>query len=289
MRDRLADLEGALGGRRNQAALRPRGLAGAGEAREAREERALELGASEWLEALVQRDVDLALCPVEVVREALDDRVEIVGVPERGDPRDALLGARNAPLSLDALPRKGTVAVPDVRAGGLLKARRPDLVTVPAADLADDLALVDRGVLDGVIASRNRVAGTLDEGRIGQLFPAEEWVPAPGQAALAILARRGEAGAIEAAGRLIDRHATRAVRAEVAVVRALGLACAVGLGAVGFPVPGGMRLRGLLVSADGRQMVRAEVMVAEGGRSAAVLARAMRRRGADLVAAPTPG
>ena len=242
-------------------------------------------GVPQWLEVLVQGDVDLALCPLEVVRETLDDRIEIVGVPERGDPRDVVLGRAGAPpLALAALPHGGAVAVADLRAAGLLTASRPDLTPAPASELADDLARLDDGRLAAVVVSRNRVVGTSDEPRIGEVLPPEVWVPAPGQAALAVLARRGEAGTIEAGGRLVNPEITRAVRAEVAVARALRLPRDSGLGVAGLPFPGGLRLRGIVVSADGRRIVRAAVTATENGARdpAERLAEALRRRGAEL-------
>lgn len=248
-------------------------------------------GTPEWLQVLVQGDVDLALCPLEAVRDTLDERIEIVGVPERGDFRDALLGAAGEPPpALDALPDGAAVAVADLRAAGLLRARRPDLRPVPATELASDLALLDDGRLAAVTTSLNRVAGTSDERRVGEVLSPEYWVPAPGQAALAILARRGEAGTIEAGGRLVNRHITRAVRAEVAVARALRLPADFGLGVAGLSFPGGLRLRGIVVSADGRRLVRAAVTATEDGtpNPAARLAEALRRRGAELDANGLP-
>lgn len=275
-------LEGVLrGGARVGADVRSVGFGGSSQAGSD--------GVPEWLQVLVQEDVDLALCPLEAVRETLDDRIAIVGVPERGDPRDVVLGraggrAGEHPPSLSALPPGGAVAVADVRAAGLLAARRPDLKPVPAGELADDLARLDDSRLAAVIVSRNRIAGTSDERRIGEVLSPEEWVPAPGQAALAILARRGEAGTIEVGGRLVNREITRAVRAEVAAARGLTLPRDRGLGVASLPFPGGVRLRGIVVSADGRRFVRAAVTATEGGAQdpGTLLAAALRQRGAEL-------
>lgn len=271
-------LEGVLrGGIRVGADVRSVGFGGSS--------RAGSDGVPEWLQVLVQEDVDLALCPLEAVRETLDDRIAIVGVPERGDPRDVVLGRAGAPPpSLSELPPEGAVAVADVRAAGLLAARRPDLKPVPAGELADDLARLDDSRLAAVIVSRNRIAGTSDERRVGEVLSPEEWVPAPGQAALAILARRGEAGTIEVGGRLVNREITRAVRAEVAVARGLTLPRDRGLGVASLPFPGGLRLRGIVVSTDGCRFVRATVTATEGGAHdpGELLAAALRQRGAEL-------
>lgn len=241
-------------------------------------------GATAWLDALVTGDVDLAICPLHAVRRTLDDRVEIVGVPGRGDPRDVLLGSPGKPVALASLPAGASVAVPDHRAAGLLRAHRPELAVVPAGDLAADLARVDAGALDAVVTALHRVAGTSHEKRTGEVFSLGEWIPAPGQGALAVLARRERAAMLELGEHLVQPDRLRAVRAELAVARRMKLPPGCGLGVVGLPFPGGLRLRALVIGDEGRQAVRAEATAwgRPSSEVAATLAHALRRRGAEL-------
>ena len=241
-------------------------------------------GAKAWLDALVTGDVDLAICPLHAVRRPLDDRVEIVGVPGRGDPRDALLGSPDAPVDLASLPAGAAVAAPDHRAAGLLRARRPELAVVPSDDLAADLARVDAGALDAVVTSFHGVAGTSHERRAGEVFSLSEWIPAPGQGALAVLARRERAATLELGEHLVRPDRLRAVRAELAVARRLNLPPGCGLGVVGVPFSGGLRLRGMVIGDEGRRAVRAEATAwgRPSSEAAAALAHALRRRGAEL-------
>lgn len=240
-----------------------------------------------WLESLAEGEVDLAICPVEAVRDTLDDRVVITGVPERGDPRDVLLGPLEGAMPLVRLPAGAGVATYSKRTTGLLRAHRPDLVAVAGTDLAADLALVDGGELAGLVTSYNRIAGTSDVRRLGEAFPVTAWIPAPGQAALAILTRRGEASAIEVAEHLVHTDSMRAVRAEIAAARMLPVEPGADLGVIARPFPGGMRLWGMVVGEDGRQVVRGDVS-ANGGPSeepAAELCRVLSGRGAARVGA----
>lgn len=255
----------------------PGHLAGPGEAGET--------GADGWLESLAQGEVDLAICPVEAVRDTLDDRIVITGVPERGDPRDVLLGPVNGPKSLAGLPARSAVATFSKRTTGLLRAHRPDLVAVPGSELATDLARVDRGELAAVVTSYDRIAGTSDVRRVGEAFPVTAWIPAPGQGALAILTRRGETGAIEVAEHLVHTDSMRAVRAEIALARLLDVEPGAALGAIARPFPGGMRLWAMVVGVDGLQVVRGDVS-ANGGppeQPAADLYRLLAGRGVGRV------
>ena len=148
--------------------------------------------AARWLESLAEGEVDLALCPIEAAREILDDRITILGVPERGDPRDVLLGRFGDPVSLAQLPAGSAVITYTRRTTGLVRANRPDVETLEGSELAADLARIDGGAAAGLITSYNRVAGTSDLRRIGEAFPVTAWIPEPGQGALVILTRTGK-------------------------------------------------------------------------------------------------
>jgi hydroxymethylbilane synthase len=242
-------------------------------------------GADGWLESLAQGEVDLAICPVEAVRDTLDDRIVITGVPERGDPRDVLLGPLGGAMPLARLPTGSAVATWSKRTTGLLRAHRPDLVAVQGTELAADLARVDGGELAAVVTSYNRIAGTSDVRRVGEAFPVTAWIPAPGQGALAILTRRGETGAIEVAEHLVHSASMRAVRAEIALAQLLDVEPGAALGVIARPFPGGMRLWGMVVGVDGLQVVRGDVS-ANGGppeQPAADLHRILAARGAGRV------
>ncbi len=117
-------------------------------------------------DALLREEVDLAVHSAKDVPSELPEGLAIVGVPERADPRDALLGAG----SLDALEDGAVVGTSSLRRRAQLLARRPDL-------RVEDL----RGNVD----TRLR---RLEEGRYGALVLAtaglhrlgrDEGVPAP--------------------------------------------------------------------------------------------------------------
>ncbi|MGI9627373.1 MAG: hypothetical protein ACR2QM_11105 [Longimicrobiales bacterium] len=244
--------------------------------------------AAGWLESLADGEVDLAICPIEAVREILDERVAIIGVPKRGDPRDVLLGKRGAPTALRNLPSGATVLTYSKRTAGLVRAHGEGLEVLPGGDLSHDLAKVDRGAVAAVVSSYNQIAGTSDVERIGEAFPVTEWIPSPGQGALAILTRTGEASVIEVAEHLVHADSMRSVRAELATAQMLDLEDSAELGVVAMPFPGGMRLWGMVVAEDGVQLVRAEIS-ANGGppaEPARHLCEVLTERGARRVGRP---
>jgi len=214
------------------------------------------------IEALAEGEVDLALCPAEELGGTLDTRIEIVGVPERGDPRDALLARRGSAQPLWQVSAGSRIGVRDQRAAGLLRVSRPDLVAVEE-DPENHHQLLEDGGLSGLITSMDHISVDDDADRLGEVFPTSEWIPGPGQAALVLLARSGEPQAREAGGHLIHPLTMLAVQAELETVRCLSLDDEVGVGVVGLPYPGGFRLKGLVITSDGRQAVTA-ALSAEG-------------------------
>ena len=244
--------------------------------------------AGEGLTALASGRVDLLLCPVGAGAKTADGVAEIVGTTGRNDPRDLLLGpaAMVRPPEEHLRPGAG-VAAPCVRSAGLLRAHYPGVRVVPAVGLASDLARVDRGDLAAVVAPRSRGDGMPEEGRAVTVLPLAEWVPGPGSGALAIHVRAGATGApAEVARAMADGDTTQAVRAEMAVAQALGAVPGRGVGVVASPMRQGLRLLGMVVSRDGRQLVRGR-MVARNGMPPAVAASrlvdVLLRRGAAVV------
>jgi hydroxymethylbilane synthase len=93
--------------------------------------------------------------------------------------------------------------------------------------------------------------------RIGQRLPPEVMLPAPGQGALAVTARSGDAAAAQAAVRAVHHRPTAlATAAERAFLRALEGGCQVPVAAHAELSPTGrLRLHGRVVSLRGERAV----------------------------------
>ena len=176
---------------------------------------------------------------------------------ERADPRDALISNSGKPL--ESLPPAARVGTTSLRRSSQIKALRPDLHV-------DDL----RGNVDTRIRRlRERhydavmlaMAGLTRLGRtaeVTQVFEADAFVPAPGQGAIALECRDGDAD-VRAAAALLHHEATaRAVTAERAFLAALGGGCNVPLGAYASLSADGLHLRAFVARPDGTTILRGE-------------------------------
>jgi len=176
--------------------------------------------------ALLDGDVDVAVHSAKDVPGELAEGLVIAAVPERADPRDALIGAG----ALDELPEGARVGTSSLRRAAQLRAARADLEVVAMRGNVDTrLRKLAEGEWDAIVLA---LAGLE---RLGRSDAAgcvlADFVPAPGQGALAVEARADDE-ATRGALTAIDHppsHAT--LRAERAFTRALGASCHTPVGA----------------------------------------------------------
>jgi hydroxymethylbilane synthase len=176
-------------------------------------------------EALLDGSVDLAVHSAKDVPSELPDGLSIVGVPERGDARDALCGA----ASLEALGTGAVVGTGSVRRRSQLLALRPDLEVRPLRGNVDTrLRKLGEGEVDALVLA---AAGLSRLERSAEGSPLPELVPAPGQGCLALQARSDDERPAELAAAVTDRPTLACLTAERALVQALDASCHTPLGA----------------------------------------------------------
>jgi hydroxymethylbilane synthase len=176
----------------------------------------------------------------------------LAAVPERADPRDALVGA-----PLDALPPGARVGTGSVRRRAQLASVRPDVSFGPLRgnietrlrkriDLGYDAVVVAFAALErlGLAAEASEV---LDPTVL---------LPQVGQGALAVECREDDTRVRSRLAAIDDGCAHTAVRAERAFLGALGGGCDLPCGALAAAGERGVTLRALLASLDGHVALR---------------------------------
>ncbi len=195
---------------------------------------------SRWVSALEQAlladEIDLAVHSAKDLPAELPAGLELVAIPERADPRDAICGA----AGLDDLPAGASVGTSSLRRAAQIRAWWPELQIVPVRGNVDTrLRKLAERECDALVLA----AAGLD--RLGRADAAggllDRLVPAAGQGALAVEARAGRVTA-SALGGLVDPEATACVNAEREVVRSLEASCNTPLGVhARWLAPGGAR------------------------------------------------
>ncbi len=214
-------------------------------------------------EALLRGEIDFAVHSLKDVPTTSQTGVLLAAVPRRADVHDALVVASGMKVqgvaSVQDLPRGGRVATSSPRRVAQLLRLRPDLSTVAMAGNVDTrLARLEEGRAEALLLAS---AGLDRLGRspvIARRLSLEEFLPAPAQGALAMVCRADDGRTCEALVTLDDPPARWAAEAERALLRSLRGGCRAPVGAFAALDDGMLRLRGRVLSLDGREALEGE-------------------------------
>jgi hydroxymethylbilane synthase len=204
-------------------------------------------------QALAERRIDIAVHSMKDLPAILPAGFRIAAVPEREDPRDALVTRSLGGLS--ALVRGARVGTSSARRKFEILHLRPDLAISPLRGNVDTrLERLARGELDAIIlaiAGLKRLA-RIDGLNLEALDPGE-FIPAAGQGALAIetLADVPGSGLAHALADLNDPRAAAETAAERAFVAGIGASCVSPVGVHATLEGATLNLRARLFSLDG--------------------------------------
>jgi hydroxymethylbilane synthase len=211
-------------------------------------------------EALHAKEIDVAVHSYKDLPTAPAEGLVIAAVPERADPRDALVGRDG--LSLTDLPAGSRIGTGSPRRISQLLALRRGLECVPVRGNVDTrLRKVAEGELDAVVVAS---AGLTRLGRgdeATELLDPMTMLPAPAQGALAVECRATDAGLVELFAALDHEHSRARVAAERALLAALEAGCSAPVAALAdvSETPDGaweIYLRGAVLSVGGDNAVK---------------------------------
>lgn len=234
-------------------------------------------------DGLASDRVDLAVHSLKDLPTELSDRFEIVAIPTREDPRDALCSVRYS--SIEDLPQGARVGTSSLRREAQLKALRPDLMVHPLRGNVDTrLRKLQSGEYDAVILA---CAGLKRLGRtesVKQIISVDKMCPAAGQGALAIETRAGDDEVRNALAFLDDTASRTETDCERALLRKMGGGCQVPIGASATWRNGELHLDAVVASPDGRVVLRESATGENADRlGKAVGEKLLRRGGAKIL------
>jgi hydroxymethylbilane synthase len=203
-------------------------------------------------EALLAREIDLAVHSMKDVPTFLPAGLGIVAMLKREDPRDALIAGPGI-AGLDDLPNGTVVGTASLRRGAQLRARRPDIVVVPLRGNVDTrLEKVRNGSVGATFLA---YAGLKRLGRLADVsavLSTADMLPAVAQGAIGIECRLDDAQTRSYLAALDDAPTHVAVTAERGLLERLDGSCRTPIGALAVGLAGDrLRLDGLVVRPDG--------------------------------------
>ncbi|ACU40526.1 hydroxymethylbilane synthase [Actinosynnema pretiosum subsp. pretiosum] len=183
-------------------------------------------------DALAHGEVDVAVHSYKDLPTAPDTRLSLAAIPQREDPRDALV-ARDG-LTLGELPPGSKVGTGSPRRATQLAALGLGLEILPIRGNIDSrMARVFDGELDAVVLARAGISRLGRVENITEVLDPIQMLPAPAQGALAIECRVDDVDTEHLLRSTLDDSASRAaVTAERAMLAALEAGCSAPVGAL---------------------------------------------------------
>jgi hydroxymethylbilane synthase len=207
-------------------------------------------------DALLDGRVDAAVHSMKDIPFQLPAGIDFGAIPEREDPRDALVSNGRA---IDALPPAARIGTSSLRRQVQLRHRFPSMrISNLRGNVETRLRKLVDGEFDGVVLALAGLRRLGRESVVSQIFDEEFMLPAIGQGALGITCREDD-GATRECLATLDHGPTRvAVTAERGLLSALEGSCKV-------PIAGHARLsgdrillKGLVANLAGTVVVRGE-------------------------------
>jgi hydroxymethylbilane synthase len=233
-------------------------------------------------DALLGREIDLAVHSSKDMPVVLPNGLAIAGVLPRENPLDAVVlpAITHQPPAMTTiddlvsfLGQSPSIGTGSVRRVAQLTRLLPNARFTPIrGNLDTRLRKLDEGQHDALVLAAAGLKRLGFASRIAFALPSAACLPAPGQGIVAIEIREGDERVRSAMAALDDADAATALTAERAVVAALGGGCQTPVGALATVGPGdALEIAGIVVALDGSEAVHGRLsgpraMAAELGR-----------------------
>lgn len=204
-------------------------------------------------EAMQQGRIDAAVHSTKDLPTEPSEGVKIVGYLPREDPCDCFCSVHYRRFA--DLPKGGRLGTSSLRRQALVRRLRPDLeIGVIRGNVGTRLRKVEDGAFDATILALAGLRRLGFAGHAKEIFDPESFVPSAGQGAIAVTAREGDAAAAALIQPILDTETGVTVGAERAFLGALDGSCRTPIGAHARLEGGRVRLHGIVLSVDGREV-----------------------------------
>ena len=209
-------------------------------------------------EGLLKRDVDFAVHSMKDMPINFPINLCIACVAKRENPFDALISRND--IKLAGLPKGAKIGTGSLRRTSQLLNYRPDLKLIPLrGNLETRLKKLDTEGLDAIILAAAGLIRLGWDNRITEIIPPDILLPAMGQGAVGIEARKNDVENQILLADIDDEDTHYALDAERALVSQLEGGCNVPIGAFATLDADQITLTGLVASLDGKTLYKKEM------------------------------
>jgi hydroxymethylbilane synthase len=213
-------------------------------------------------QALIDKEIDIAVHSMKDVPSELPDGLVIGAVPKRVDPRDCLISQHYA--GLDDLPQGARVGTSSLRRASQLKAYRSDLhIESIRGNIDTRISKLENGEFDAILLAAAGLHRMGWQDRISEYLSPDICLPAVGQGALGIECREDDDEVNTLLSYFNDSETAITVQAERSYLAKLNGGCQIPIGAYAelqhssqeqdSPV---ISLTGMVGSPDGKEILK---------------------------------
>ena len=207
-------------------------------------------------EALLRKEIDLAVHSMKDLPTELPGGLSVAIVPKREDPRDVLVSAHG--ITLNQLSAGANIGTGSLRRTAQILHYRQDLSVMPIRGNVDTrLEKLDKGEFDALVMAAAGLKRIGREEKIAEYISNEICLCAPGQGALGLESREDDP-IREQLAFLHDPASFAEVSAERSFLKRLGGGCHVPVGSRAVAEGEKLTLFGVVASPDGSSLYRGE-------------------------------
>jgi hydroxymethylbilane synthase len=208
-------------------------------------------------DALLAGRVDVAVHSMKDIPYQLPHGIEFGAIPQREDPRDALISNGR---KLDDLPPAARIGTSSLRRQVQLRHRFPRVkITTLRGNVDTRLRKLAAGEFDGIVLALAGLKRLGHESVVTQILDESFMLPAIGQGALGITCRAEDKKTLSHLALLNHAPSQLAVTAERGLLAALEGSCKVPVAGHARLVDGVITLKGLVANLSGTTVVSAEI------------------------------
>ncbi|HEX2014884.1 MAG TPA: hydroxymethylbilane synthase, partial [Nitrososphaera sp.] len=206
-------------------------------------------------EAVKKGEVDFAVHSLKDVPSDLAEELTVASIPKRGSPNDVLVNDNGRRLK--ELAPGSVVGTSSLRRAVQLMRYRSDLDIKPIrGNVETRVKKVISGEYDAVVLAEAGLTRIGMKDVIVERFSVRDFVPAPGQGAIAIVCRKDDRELTKMLRQIEDPRSRGEVFAERALIKKVEGGCRFPLGAVAITNDDKMTLYASVFSSDGKQNIK---------------------------------
>ena len=203
--------------------------------------------------AVFEKEVDFAVHSLKDVPSQLDPNLIISCIPKREAVNDVLI-TRDG-FDIEEIPSGSVIGSSSLRRAVQVTRKRPDVIVKPVrGNIETRIKKVEEGKFDGIVLAQAGITRLGTDTKISKL-PTNDFLPSPGQGALAIVSRKDNSSTLEMLKKIEDYRSRMEIEAERALSDSVDSGCRFPVGAVATSDANSLTLKVAVYSMDGKKSI----------------------------------